>query len=83
MSSSVSESPRLIAIGIHCSIFWVIGVANEVTREQVLAVAWFGCGAADPCVISVVLVGFGRVALGAVGMLTGRKAYLSMVENSL
>ena len=68
---------------MHCSIFLVIGVANEVTGEQVLAVAWFECGAVDPGVISVVLVGFGTVALGAVGVLTGRKAYLSMVENSL
>ena len=69
-------------MGMHCSIFLVIGVANEVTGERVLAVAWFECGAPVPGVITVVLVEFGRVALGAVGVLTGRKTYLSIVENS-
>ena len=69
-------------MGIRWRIFSVIGVANEVTGERVLVVVWCECGAAVPGVISVVLVGFGRVALGAVGVLTGQKAYLSMVENS-
>ena len=67
-------------MGMRCSIFFVIGVANEVTGERVLAS--IKCRLVDPGVISVVLEGCGSVALGAVGMLTGWKAYLSMVENS-
>ena len=84
MSSSAFESPRVIAMGICCSIFSVMGVAYEVTGwERVQTVSCFVCRVADPGVITVVLVGFGSVALGAVGVLTAWKAYLSMVENSL
>ena len=62
----------------------VVGVANDMTGcGQVLTVAWCGHRASDPGVIAVVLVGFGLVAIGAVGVLTGWKAYLSMVETSL
>ena len=69
-------------MGIRCRILSVISVANEVTGERVLEVAWCECGAPVPGVITVVLVESGRVALGAVGVLTGRKAYNSIVENS-
>ena len=59
-------------MGIHCSIFSVIGVANDVAGcGRVLTVAWCGRRASDPGVITVVLVGFGSVAIGAVGVLTG------------
>ena len=83
VSTSSSGSPRVIAMGIRCSIFSVMGVANEVTGERVRTVASLVRRVVDPGVISVVFVGFGSVAHGAVGVLTGWKAYLSMVENSL
>ena len=83
VSSSALNSPRVIAMGIRCSILSVIGVANEVTGERVLTVVSFEHRVVGPGVISVVLVGFGSVAFGAVGVLTGWKVYLSMVENSL
>ena len=69
-------------MGILCSIFSVMGVANEVTGERVRTVASLVRSVVESGVICVVLVGFGSVARGAVGVLTGRKAYLSMVESS-